>query len=71
MVNRLKNTLVSFHQDEEGMEALQIIMVLAIAAMVVLGVNKVSGIQEGGQSGIWGSISESIGGFLPDIGGLF
>lgn len=68
MFNQVKNVVVRFSRDDRGMEAVQIIMTLAIAAMVCLGVAKVSGVDSNGASGtgIIGTIVDKAGGFLGD-----
>ena len=36
MITKLTNTFRKFHSDEEGLEALQVVMIIAIAAMVMI-----------------------------------
>ena len=36
MTTKLINTIRKFHNDEEGLEALQVVMIIAIAAMVMV-----------------------------------
>src|SRR4051812_26968694 len=36
MTAKLINTIQKFHRDEEGLEALQVVMIIAIAAMVMI-----------------------------------
>lgn len=36
MKNLLQNALRSFHNDEDGMEAIQVVLILAIAAVALL-----------------------------------
>jgi Flp pilus assembly pilin Flp len=36
MTTKLINTIRKFHRDEEGLEALQVVMIIAIAAMVMI-----------------------------------
>jgi Flp pilus assembly pilin Flp len=36
MTSKLINTIRKFHRDEEGLEALQVVMIIAIAAMVMV-----------------------------------
>ncbi|HEX4415349.1 MAG TPA: hypothetical protein VH107_17075 [Lacipirellulaceae bacterium] len=36
MTTNLINTIRKFHRDEEGLEALQVVMIIAIAAMVMV-----------------------------------
>ena len=75
MLKSLKQSVATFHNNESGMEALQTVMILAIAALVLSGVSSISGVSKGGQSGgFLGSIKDVIGGFLGGakggIGGL-
>lgn len=59
-----KSVFVRFHRDDEGMEAVQIIMTLAVAALVVLGVTQITGILDKGD-GIFGTIVKTVKDFLP------
>ena len=36
MTTNLINTIRKFHRDEEGLEALQVVMIISIAAMVMV-----------------------------------
>jgi Flp pilus assembly pilin Flp len=36
MTTNLTNLLRKFHNDEEGLEALQVVMIIAVAAMVMI-----------------------------------
>jgi Flp pilus assembly pilin Flp len=36
MTTKLTNLIRKFHHDEEGLEALQVVMIIAIAAMVMI-----------------------------------
>ena len=36
MTTKLTNSIRKFHRDEEGLEALQVVMIIAIAAMVMI-----------------------------------
>ena len=36
MTSKLISTIRKFHRDEEGLEALQVVMIIAIAAMVMI-----------------------------------
>ena len=36
MTTKLTNLIRKFHNDEEGLEALQVVMIIAIAAMVMI-----------------------------------
>ncbi len=51
MFTSVKTIAARFHRDDEGMEAIQIIMILAVAAMVCLGVTSVTGISSDGTPG--------------------
>jgi Flp pilus assembly pilin Flp len=35
--NKFRQALATFHQDEDGIEALQVVMIVAIAAIVLIG----------------------------------
>jgi Flp pilus assembly pilin Flp len=81
MTTKLTNLIRKFHSDEEGLEALQVVMIIAIAAMVMiacatLGKSAVSWMQgkwntlqgtdiSGGGAGAGGA-----GGGFPNLGGL-
>lgn len=71
MINRIKTTAVRFANDEQGMEAIQIVMTLAIAAMVCMGISKMTGVTGAGteENGIFGSIGSKVGGFLGEKAG--
>ncbi len=36
MVTKINNMLRKFHSDEEGLESLQVVMIIAIAAMIMI-----------------------------------
>ena len=36
MTTKLTNRVRKFHSDEEGLEALQVVMIIAIAAMIMI-----------------------------------
>ena len=38
MLNNINNTVRKFHDDEAGLEALQVVMILAIAAVALIAV---------------------------------
>jgi Flp pilus assembly pilin Flp len=38
MKTRIKNALTKFHNDEAGLEALQVVMILAVAAVALIAV---------------------------------
>lgn len=37
MLNKITKPFSSFHDDEDGIEALQVVMIVAIAAIVLIG----------------------------------
>ena len=37
-LSKIKNTFKKFHNDEAGLEALQIVMIIAIAALVLIAI---------------------------------
>ena len=68
MLNRVKSVVVRLHRDDSGMEAIQIVMTLAIAAMVCFGVAKVTGVgsDTAGAGSIIDVICTKAAGFLGD-----
>ena len=52
----LKNAISNFHNDEGGMEAMQTVVILAIAALVLLSLNT-----------LWGTIEEAATDNVDDI----
>lgn len=52
----LKNTISKFHNDEGGMEAMQTVVILAIAALVLLSLNT-----------LWGTIEDAATDNVDDI----
>ncbi len=36
MFSKINNTFRKFHSDEEGLESLQVVMIIAIAAMIMV-----------------------------------
>ena len=66
-----RSTVVRFverlHRGEEGMETVQIIMIMAIAAMILTGVGSVAGVKAGGTptgSGLLSVVSSGLGTLL-------
>lgn len=55
-MNAFKNALRSFHNDEGGMEAMQTVVILAIAALVLLSLNT-----------LWGTIEDQATNNVEDI----
>jgi Flp pilus assembly pilin Flp len=55
-----------FNEDEEGAEAFQIVMVLALAAIVLFGIGELTGISGGADTngGLFGVIKDKLGGLL-------
>ncbi len=70
MFKSVKTVAAQFHRDDEGMESIQIIMILAVAAMVCLGVIKVTGVTNDGTpgGGLMGMVSGLVSKLIP--GGL-
>jgi len=67
-----------FDRDEAGMETVQIILILAVAAMTLMGTQKMCGVSAGESknSGIFGSVGGLLGGLLDKgvgsfLGGFF
>jgi Flp pilus assembly pilin Flp len=76
MTTKLNNTIRKFHRDEEGLEALQVVMIIAIAAMVMvacatLGQKAVTWMNQQWTSLQGTSISADGGGAAPAPGGGF
>lgn len=80
--NAVVGRLQQLHRDEAGMETVQIIMIMAIAAMVLMGVNKVTGVSLAGDAngGLFQMVTSGLGklfgggvfsGIGDAIGGLF
>ena len=73
----VKSFVVALHRNEEGMETVQIIMIMAIAAMVLTGVNQVVGVSadkgNGGSQGggLLGGVTNGIGKLLGGMSGGF
>lgn len=70
-MSTFRKLVVRFHTDERGMETIQIIMTLAIAAMVCGGINGVAGLGADGQAsngGLFGGLGGLLEGILPNIG---
>jgi Flp pilus assembly pilin Flp len=70
MLNRMKGLVVRFHEDRRGSQSVEILMILAVAAMVCLGVSQVAGVglggAESGGSGIMAGIGDWLGNFGLD-----
>ena len=70
MLNRMKGLVVSFHEDRRGSQSVEILMILAVAAMVCLGVSQVTGVglsgANSGGTGIMGGIGDWLGKFGLD-----
>ena len=66
MTTNLTNLVRKFHSDEEGLEALQVVMIIAIAAMIMIAAATV------GKNGVtWMETQANalVGKNLTDIGG--
>lgn len=55
-LRRLQNSLASFHQDEEGLEALQVVMIIAVAAIMLLFIKM-----------NWGKIKDWFNGLMSQV----
>ena len=75
MTTKITNLIRKFHRDEEGLEALQVVMIIAIAAMVMiacatLGQKAVTWMNQQWTSLQGTSISADGGGGSGGLGGL-
>jgi hypothetical protein len=59
------NWVRRLHAEDEGMETIQIVMVLAVAALVLTGVNGIVGIGTGGEAG--GGMMDWVTGALGKV----
>lgn len=62
-----KSFLQKLHEGEEGMETVQIIMIMAIAAMILTGVNSVVGVGSSGTTtggGLFEVVTKGLGGLF-------
>ena len=70
MLNRMKGLVVRFHEDRRGSQSVEILMILAVAAMVCLGVSQVTGVgltvPKRGGSGIMAGIGDWLDKFGLD-----
>ena len=67
MTTKLTNLFRKFHNDEEGLESLQVVMIIAIAAMILIAAATV------GKSGVdWmtGQTDTLVGKELDTFGGV-
>ena len=55
-MRRLQNSIVRFHQDEEGLEALQVVMIIAVAAIMLLFIKM-----------NWGKIKDWFSGLMSQV----
>jgi Flp pilus assembly pilin Flp len=80
MATKLINSVRKFHSDEEGLEALQVVMIIAIAAMVMIAASTVGKAAVTWMKGKWSSLQGQdltgggaggggIGGILGGLGG--
>jgi len=84
MTTKLTNSIRKFHSDEEGLEALQVVMIIAIAAMVMIACatlgktavgwmqgkwTTLQGIDPSGGAGGTGGTGNPLSG-IPGLGGL-
>ena len=77
MTTKLINSLRKFHSDEEGLEALQVVMIIAIAAMVMIAASTVGKAAVTWMKGKWSSLKGQdltgggAGGAGSGLGGIF
>ena len=55
MTTKLTNLIRKFHSDEEGLEALQVVMIIAIAAMIMIAASTVGSRPCSGWAKKWSS----------------
>ena len=68
MSTKLTNSIRKFHSDEEGLEALQVVMIIAIAAMIMIACATIGKTAVTWMQGKWGQlqgIDPSGGGGAP------
>jgi Flp pilus assembly pilin Flp len=58
MTTKLTNSIRKFHSDEEGLEALQVVMIIAIAAMVMIACATVGKAAVGWMGQKWGALQK-------------
>ena len=56
MTTKLTNSIRKFHSDEEGLEALQVVMIIAIAAMVMIACATLGKSAVGWMNGKWSTL---------------
>jgi Flp pilus assembly pilin Flp len=80
MISKLTTSLRKFHRDEEGLEALQVVMIIAIAAMVMIAATTVGKAAVTWMKTNWGKLQKEdlsggggaggAGGGLGGLGGI-
>jgi len=77
MTTKIFNSVRKFHSDEEGLEALQVVMIIAIAAMVMIAASTVGKAAVTWMKGKWSSLQGQdltgggAGGAGGGLGGIF
>jgi Flp pilus assembly pilin Flp len=70
MTTKLTSSIRKFHRDEEGLEALQVVMIIAIAAMVMIACSTVGKAAVTWMKTNWGKLQkEDLSGGGGGIGG--
>lgn len=69
MTTKLINSFRKFHNDEEGLEALQVVMIIAIAAMVMIACATVGKEAVTWMNNKWKDLKQADTGQANDIGG--
>jgi Flp pilus assembly pilin Flp len=78
MTKKLINSFRKFHSEEEGLEALQVVMIIAIAAMVMIAASTVGKAAVTWMKTNWGKLQKTdltggggggVGGLLGGLGG--
>ena len=79
MSTKLINSVRKFHSEEEGLEALQVVMIIAIAAMVMIAASTVGKAAVTWMKTNWGKLQKTDlsgggaggGGLGGGLGGIF
>ena len=66
MTTKLNNLVRKFHSDEEGLEALQVVMIIAIAAMIMIAAATIG---QGGVKWMQDQAQKLVGKDLSAFGG--
>jgi hypothetical protein len=68
-VASMASTVRGFHEDEGGESGVQMVMVLALAAICIFGIGKLTGISGGNDTdgGVFGLIKNKVSGLLGGV----